>query len=265
VEFIESLPFYLALGAFAGVLAGLLGVGGGVVIVPALAWIFHLQGIADSVSMHMAIGTSLATIVMTSISSVAAHHSHGAVLWPVFWRLTPGIVIGALAGAAVADALNSTTLRTVFAIFLLLVSAQMGFGFKPTPHRSLPGAPALAAVGSGIGTVSAIVGIGGGSLTVPFLNWCNVAIREAVATSAACGLPIAVAGATGFVITGWNAPALPAWSAGYVYAPALLGIAVASVACAPLGAKLAHTVPTAALKKFFAVFLVIVGTRMLLG
>lgn len=265
LELLQTLLFYLVLGAFAGVMAGLLGVGGGLIIVPALAWILHLQGVAEGIIMHLAIGTSLATIVITSIASMRAHHRHQALLWPVFWRLTPGIVVGALLGAAIADALPSATLQTVFGVFVLTVAAQMGFGAKPAPHRSLPGTLGMLAAGGVIGGVSAIVGIGGGSLTVPFLMWCNTTIRNAVATSSACGLPIALAGAAGFIITGWDNPNLPAWSLGYVYGPALAGIAVTTMPFAPLGAKLAHTLPTAILRRVFAGFLAIVGIKMLMG
>jgi len=263
ITLLSTLLLYLALGAFAGIMAGLLGVGGGLIIVPVLAWIFHHQQVSDAVIMHLAIGTSLATIVVTSISSVRAHHRHGAVLWSTFWRLTPGIVIGAWLGAAIADALPSAVLSKVFAVFVLMVAAQMGFGAKPAPHRELPGTAGMAAAGGIIGAVSAIVGIGGGSLTVPFLTWCNIAIRQAVATSAACGLPIALAGALGFIVTGLNAAHLPTWSLGYVYGPALLGITVTSMLSAPLGARLAHTLPTDMLKKVFAVFLAVIGARML--
>jgi uncharacterized membrane protein YfcA len=156
-------------------------------------------------------------------------------------------------------------LRIVFSLFVLLVAAQMGFGAKPAPHRDLPGTAGMLTAGGVIGFVSAIVGIGGGSLTVPFLNWCNTSIRHAVATSAACGLPIAIAGALGFVVNGWNRADLPSWSGGYVYGPALLGIAAASMLSAPWGARLAHTLPTEVLKKVFAGFLAIVGVKMLMG
>lgn len=259
------LLLYLALGAFAGVMAGMLGVGGGLIIVPVLAWIFGRQQVSDALIMHLAIGTSLASIVVTSISSIRAHHQRGAVLWPAFWRLTPGIVIGAWLGAAVADVLSSAALTKIFAVFVLMVAAQMAFGAKPAPQRELPKPTGMTITGAVIGMVSAIVGIGGGSLTVPFLSWCNIPIRQAVATSAACGLPIALAGALGFIVTGLNAPHLPAWSLGYVYGPALVGVASASMLTAPLGAKLAHTLPTNSLKKVFAVFLAAVGSKMLLG
>lgn len=259
----EFLLIYVLTGAVAGVLAGLLGVGGGIVIVPALIFVFRAQGFDADVLVHMAVGTSLATIVLTSISSVRAHHRRGAVRWPVFWRLAPGIVVGSLLGAVIADWLPADTLRMVFAVFVLLVALQMGFGAKPAPHRDLPGKLGSGVAGLVIGTVSAVVGIGGGSLTVPFLVWCNVAMRNAVAISAACGLPIAVAGSLGFLATGLNETGLPPWSTGYLYWPAGAGIAVASVLCAPLGAWLAHQVPAQGLKRFFALFLGVVGLRML--
>ena len=265
IELLLTLLIYLVLGAFAGMLAGLLGVGGGLIIVPTLVWSFLFQGMTEAIVMHLAIGTSHATIVITSLSSIRAHHRRSAVLWPVFRRLTPGIIVGALLGVTIASALPGSTLKTVFGVFALLVAAQMSFGAKPPPHRGLPGTPAMLATGGVIGAVSAIVGIGGGSLTVPFLTWCNTSIRNAVATSAACGLPIAVASAIGFVIAGWNVPGLPAWSGGYVYGPALLGVAIASMLSAPFGAKLAHTLPTIILRRIFAGFLAIVGVIMLLG
>ncbi len=254
---------YAGLGAFAGVLAGLFGVGGGLVIVPVLAWLFLHAGINPTVIMHLAIGTSLATIVFTSLSSVAAHHRHGAVQWRAFVQLVPGIVLGAWLGAMIADSLPSTNLKIIFGVFELLVAAQMGFGLKVSPHRTLPGNLGMGLAGGVIGTVSAIVGIGGGTMTVPFLQWCNVEMRKAVATSAACGLPIAVAGALGFVVSGWNEIALPTWSSGYLYWPALGGIVIASMLFAPLGARLAHTLPAAQLKRWFALFLAFLGIRML--
>jgi hypothetical protein len=258
----ELLP-YLLLGSVAGLLAGLLGVGGGLVIVPVLAWLFHAAGMSPEVVMHMAIGTSLATIVPTSLSSVWAHHRLGAVLWGAVARLAPGIVAGAALGAALADRLPGESLRLIFGLFELAVALQMGLNLRPAPHRVLPGRAGMWGAGSLIGLVSAVVGIGGGTMTVPYLQWCNVPMRQAVATSSACGLPIALAGTTGFIVAGWDAPALPAWSSGYLYWPAFAGIAVASVLLAPVGARLAHRLPTAVLKRFFALFLVFLGLRML--
>lgn len=256
---------YLGLGAVVGVMAGLLGVGGGLIIVPTLVWVFHQQQVHPELIMHLVLGTSLATIVITSISSVRAHHQHRAVQWPLVWRLAPGIVCGAWLGAALADLLPSAALMRIFAIFVLSVAAQMILGLQPPALRTTPGRWGMGLAGAVIGSISAIVGIGGGSLTVPFLTWCKVSIRQAVATSAACGLPIALAGTIGFMVTGWNAASLPAWSIGYVYVPALLGIASASMLTAPFGARWAHRLPTSTLKKIFAVFLVIIGIRMLLS
>ena len=261
----EILFVYLAVGAFAGTIAGLLGVGGGLIIVPVLALLFQRWGFPDSVLMHLAIGTSLATIVLTAISSMHAHHRRGAVDWSVFRRLTPGIVVGALLGAVIADFMPAKTLRLFFGVFELAVAAQIGLSLLASPHRRLPGGVGMGIAGVVIGALSAVVGIGGGTLTVPFLVWCNVALRNAVATSSATGLPIAVAGAVGFVLTGWNEPDLPAWSTGYLYWPALAGIAAASLAFAPLGAWLAHTLPVDTLRRFFAIFLAVLGVRMLLG
>ncbi len=243
--------FFLGLGALAGLLAGLLGVGGGLVIVPALAWWFEQQGLGGGQLMQLALGTSLASIVFTSLSSVSAHHRRGAVRWGDVGRLTPGIVIGALLGALLADHLASNQLQRFFAIFEIAVAVQMGLSLRPAANRGLPGALGMGATGGGIGLISSIVGIGGGTLTVPFLSWCGVAMREAVATSAACGLPIAVAGATGYLLLG------------HIHWPALLGIVAASVLFAPLGARLAHALPGAWLKRLFAVVLALIGLGML--
>jgi len=242
-----------------------MGVGGGLIIVPALVFILTSQGLADTVIVHLAIGTSLATIALTSLSSVTAHHRHGAVQWAVFRRLTPGIVIGALLGAAIAAALPSSALRTVFGVFALAVALQLALDRKPKPHRGLPGTIGMTLVGVVIGAVSGIVGIGGGTLTVPFLVWCNVLMRQAVATSAACGFPIAVAGALGFMLMGWNQAALPPAATGYVYWPAFAGIALTSILFAPLGAKLTHSLPVPVLRRFFALFLAVLGVKMLWG
>ncbi len=256
---------YLAVGAGAGLLAGLFGVGGGLVIVPVLVWVFAGVGIDAAVGMHLAIGTSLATIIFTSISSVRAHHRRGAVQWPVVRQLAPGIVFGTALGALVADQMPTDMLRTVFGVFELTVAAQLGFALLPEAHRTLPARFGMGLAGSVIGAVSAVVGIGGGTLTVPFLLWCGVTMRQAVATSAACGLPIAAAGAVSFALTGWNNAALPPQAIGYVYLPALIGVAASSIVLAPLGAHLAHNLPTQVLKRFFALFLAVLGVKMLLG
>jgi uncharacterized membrane protein YfcA len=255
---------YLLLGALAGLLAGLLGIGGGIVIVPVLFFLYHWQDFPRELSMHMAVGSSLATVVFTSLISAYAHHRRGAVLWPSVARLVPGVVVGALLGAAIAGYLPGRTLRVCFGLFELFVGAQLAFGFKPMPHRLLPGSAGMAFAGVIVGSVSTVLGIGGGTLTVPFLLWCNVAIRQAVATSAACGLPIALVGSIGFVVTGWGSAALPAWSSGYVYWPAVVSVVAASTFLAPVGAWLAHTLPVTMLKRLFAVIVAIIGIRMLI-
>jgi uncharacterized membrane protein YfcA len=259
------LGVYLAAGAVAGVIAGLLGVGGGVVIVPALVWVFTAAGVDASVLVHLAVGTSLATIIVTAISSIRAHQKRGAILWDVVRKLAPGIVVGAWLGAAIADLMPAALLQRVFATLIILVGIQMLGNWKAGAHRQLPGSVGMFLSGNVIGAVSAIVGIGGGIMTVPFLTWCSVEMRRAVATSAANGLPIAAAGALGFVVAGWNETRLPEWTLGYLHLPALVGVASASFLTAPIGARLAHTLPIPVLKRVFSVLLLFVGARMLLG
>jgi uncharacterized protein len=261
---LATLFAYLLLGIIAGITGGLLGLGGGIVIVPALLFLFIHKGLPGDVLMQMAVATSLATIVFTSISATLAHHRHGAVSWPVVRLLGPGIIVGAILGAIIANLLHSNSLRMAFGIFEILVAIQIGFGLKPPAHRSLPGISGMAASGGVIGTVSSLLGIGGGTLTVPFLLWCNVNIRNAVATSSACGLPIAISGAATMIITGWNYPGLPQGSTGYVYWPAVILISIASVFAAPVGAKLTHTLPIHILRRVFAVVLLMIGIRMVL-
>jgi hypothetical protein len=265
---LETLIAYGLLGAFAGTLAGLLGVGGGLVIVPVLIFLWQpeiLGGapLGGSQAVQLAIGTSLAVIVFTSFSSVSAHHRHGSVLWPVFWRLTPGILLGTFLGAMLASSLPQNDLKTVFGLFELLVAAQMMMGIRKLKQWDMPGPLGLGLAGSIIGAISALVGIGGGTMTVPFLNACKLRMQQAVGTSAACGLPIAVGGALSYMVLGWGSMQLPAGAIGFVYGPALLGIAVTSMLFAPLGAALAHRLPTLVLKKVFAGFLVLLGLWML--
>lgn len=255
---------YLALGAFAGVLAGLLGVGGGLVIVPVLTFIFTAQHLPETHILHLALGTSLASIMFTSISSLRAHDGRGAVDWAVVRRISAGIVVGTFAGSWVAAQLSTDALKVFFVVFLYYVATQMLLNIKPKPHRQLPGLAGMSGVGGLIGAVSSLVGIGGGSMTVPFLVWCNVGIHRAIGTSAAVGFPIAVAGAAGYIVNGLSAD-LPRYSLGFVYLPALVGVALASIVTAPFGARLAHSLPIDKLKKIFACLLIVMGTKMLLS
>ncbi|QDQ26940.1 sulfite exporter TauE/SafE family protein [Chitinimonas arctica] len=256
---------FLAIGATAGVLAGLLGVGGGLIIVPALVALFEINQIGTSHVLQIALGTSLASIVFTSISSLRAHHGRGAVQWSTVRGMAGGLVLGTFAGSWLAARLPSIGLKWFFVVFAYLVAAQMLFGYKPKPTRQLPGSAGLSGVGGLIGGISSFVGIGGGSLSVPFMSWCNVPMQMAVGTSAALGLPIAVAGLAGYALNGIGVPGLPSGSMGFVYLPALLGIALASVVTAPFGAALAHRLPVATLKKCFAALLLLIASRMLFG
>lgn len=258
------LPYvaYLGVGAIAGVLAGLLGVGGGLVIVPMLVFCFTRLGLPSESIMHLALGTSLASIMFTSVSSFWSHHKRGAVAWTAVLRIVPGILAGTFCGTFLASRLSTDWLKGFFAVFLAYVAVQMMRNKKPTSSRELPGLPGMSAVGGLIGLVSSLVGIGGGTLSVPFLMWCNLPGHRAIGTSAAIGFPIAVGGALGYLVNGWHASPLPPHAVGYIYWPALLCIVLASVLTAPLGVRLAHGLPVGRLKRVFAVLLIVVGLRM---
>lgn len=251
----------LGAGVIAGVLAGLLGIGGGVIIVPVLSLVFAAQGVDPDILIKVAVGTSLATIVITATTSIYTHHRRGAVEWPLVRAMTPGVLLGALLGAVIADALPGRWLTSGFIVFLVLVSLQMAAG-PVHAGRSLPGRWGLGMVATGVGTVSALMGIGGGVLNVPFLSYCGTPVRRAIATAAAIGFPLALASALGFIVTGLNEDAVPPLSLGYVNLPAFGGIVVASVVFAPLGARLAHRLPEKLLKRTFALFLFLLALRM---
>lgn len=255
----------LFLGSFAGLLAGLLGIGGGLIIVPALILIFELAHFPASSLVHLAIGTSLATIAITSLSSIYAHHQHGAITWPMVLHLTPGLVVGTLSGAMIVGTIPGETLRVTVGIFALMVAVQMFLKIKPSASHTLPGKVGLGLAGTGIGFISAFVGIGGGTLTVPFLLRRNIDIRKAIAASAACGLPIALAGSSGYVIAGLNITSLPEYSTGYIYWPALLAIITTSILFVPFGARLTHRLPVNKLKQLFSLILLIAAIQLLTG
>jgi len=255
---------YLLTGATAGVSAGLLGIGGGLIIVPILFFIFSSQPVASEHVMHMALATSLATIIVTSISSARAHHKRGAVLWPIVFNLSPGIIIGALLGGMLASSLASDTLRPVFGVFEFMVAIHLLVNYKPGLHTiSISGIKSLTG-GVVIGGISSFVGVGGGTLTVPFLLWHNIAIRNAVANSAACGFPIAVAGTAAYIVSGWNIEGLSTHTLGYVNVPAFAMIIITSMLTAPIGARLAHQLPETTLRIVFSIFLFILSLKMLL-
>lgn len=254
---------YLLVGVFAGVLAGLFGIGGGLVIVPVLIFSFIAIGVPPEVLTHMAVATSLCTIVFTSISSVWAHHCKKAILWRTVKLMTVGLILGTAIGTFFITSVPGPILQKLIGVFALLLSAKMLLGWQPKGEGKEPGAAGLTLSGCLIGFGSSWFGIGGGTFTVPYLSWLRIDMRNAVATSAACGLPIALVATVANIVIGWDAPNLPQWCSGYVYWPAVIGIAIASVPCARIGAKLAHSLDTTLLKRLFAILLLIVGARFL--
>lgn len=254
---------FLFAGALAGLLSGLFGVGGGLIIVPILTFVFASMAFPEQHVMHMALGTSLATIIFTSISSARAHHQNLNVDWMVVRRISLGIVLGTLMGTVLAASIQALWLKVIFAIFVFAVATQLILDLRLDATRSLPSASITNLFGAIIGVVSSLVGIGGGTLSVPFLIYCNTAVKRAIGTSAAIGFPIAVAGTLGFVYQGWMNNQLPTYSLGYVYLPAVIGIALMSTITAPLGAKLAQHLTANVLKKAFALLLYLISLKMI--
>ena len=254
---------YLLMGLFVGFFAGLLGIGGGLILVTLMVYLFTVQGFPADRLLHLALGTSITSIVFTSISSLRAHHKHGAVRWDILRAAVPGLIVGTLLGTVVADQLQSKYLAIFFVIFVYCSAVQMFADVKPKPTRQLPGKAGVSVVAVIVGIVSSLVGVGGGVMTIPLMSLCNVPMRQAIGTSAALGLPIAVAGTVGFIVTGLGKDHLPALSLGYVYLPALIGIVIGTFVTVPWGAKMAHSMPVTTLKKIFAVILFILATRML--
>ncbi len=254
----------VVLGLCSGFLAGLLGIGGGMLMVPFLTIILTARAFPEVYTVKMAVATSLATICFTSLSSVRAHHRRGAVLWPVARTLVPGILLGSFAGSMVAAALPSRIVGHLFAAFVAFAATQMLLDRTPKASRVLPGAMGIFGAGTAIGALSALVGAGGAFVSVPFMTWCNVKIHNAVATSSALGFPIALAGSLGYLLAGWDLPQMPHGAIGYLFWPGLLAISAASVLTAPLGARLAHSMDIRPLKKVFAVVLYALALYFLL-
>jgi uncharacterized membrane protein YfcA len=249
-------------GIFAGFLAGYLGIGGGLVLVPVLSWIFSRDPATADMAVQMAVATSLATMLFTSMSSLLAHHKRGAILWPLVRQMLPGLLAGALLGSFIADRIGNIALGYVFGVFALVVGLQMLSGAGRPGNRSLPGHLPVVGTGLGIGTISSLLGIGGGSMTVPWLLWHGQRVQNAIATAAACGYPIAVAGTLGFMLLGDSQSS--AHALGYVHLQALAGVALFSVFAAPLGVAAVHRSSPLFAKRLFAGFLLIVAAKMLL-
>lgn len=256
---------YLALGAFVGFFAGLLGVGGGAAMVPVLAFIFAAKQFAPAHVVHLALGTAMATILFTSVSSVRTHHQHGAVNWQIVRRMAAGIIIGTFGGALLASVLNLRLLTMVFTALIYFLSAQMLFGRKPEAGAQPPTPFGMNAAAAGVGLISSLTATGGAALIVTYLVRRGTRMQEAIGTAAALGWPLAMAGTTGYMLIGFGEPGLPQYSLGYIYLPALAGMVVASILLAPVGARLAHRTPGAILKKIFAVVLFVLATKMLVS
>jgi uncharacterized membrane protein YfcA len=254
---------YLVLGAVAGFLGGMFGIGGGTLLVPILLMLFEAQHFPSEHVMHLALGSSMSIILFTSIASMNKHHQHGAVKWRVVFSITPGILLGTAIGSHFAANISPHFLTLFFALFIYFAAAQMLLDIRPHASRQLPGMAGLTLMGTITGWFSTLLSIGGGIVVVPFLVWCNVPIRHAIGTAAAIGFPIAAGGTLGYILTGMHAIGLPASSFGYVYLPAMLGAALISAATAPLGAQTAHRTNVVLLRKLFALLLIALATKML--
>jgi hypothetical protein len=251
----------LIAGALAGTMAGLLGIGGGIIIVPIVSLILEAQGVSTDVVIKVAVGTSLATIMITAVSSVYAHNRKGAVDWGIFKALTPWILLGTVIGTIIVDLMPGEILYVAFIVFLYAAATRLAIGNVEGTHK-LPGTPGMAIVGTVNGTVSAMMGIGGGVINVPFLTYCSVPIKRAIATAASIGLPLATVSAIGFSISGHNEPGIPPASIGYVNLPIFASVVASSILFAPLGARLAHALPERTLNISFSIFLFIMASIM---
>jgi uncharacterized protein len=256
---------YIAVGAVAGFLAGLLGVGGGAIIVPLLVALFEAQGLPGAHVLHLAVGTAMATILFTSVASVRAHSARGAVRWDIALRMAPGVLAGGLVGSSIAGWIPTAALAALFAAVIFVAGTSMLLDLKPKPSRTPPGLAGMLAAGFLISALSALAAVGGAFLTVPFMLWCNVPLLGAIGTAAAIGFPIALSGTVGYVAAGLGETALPPYTLGFVFLPALVGVIVASMLTAPFGAATAHRLPTKWMKRISALLLYAIGTRMLLS
>jgi uncharacterized membrane protein YfcA len=262
---VEWWVVYLLMGLFVGFFAGMLGIGGGAIQVPLLVWLFAAQGLPKSHILHIAVGTAMASILFTSVSSVRAHAMRGAIRWDIGWKMTPGILAGGLVGSAIAAYIPASVFAALFALVIYIAATSMLLDTKPKPSRTAPGILGTSLAGFAISALSSFAAIGGAFLSIPFMLWCNVPLLSAIGTAAMIGFPIALSGTVGFVATGLRATGLPAYSVGYVYLPALAGVVAASMLMAPVGAAAAHRMPTKWLKRVFAVLFYVLATKMLMG
>jgi uncharacterized membrane protein YfcA len=259
----QTVILFIALGAFVGFTAGLFGVGGGGIMVPAFTTIFLMHGVSNEQVMHLALGTSMMSIVATSFSSFRAHHAKEGVRWDIFRKMLFGVVLGTFSATFLASYLSSFYLAIFFTVFMSIVAIRMALDIKPKQDTKEPSTISLFSAGTIIGAISAMMSVGGGAYTVPYLAAHNIDIKKAIGTSAAIGFPIALAGTFGFMINGWNETSLSSWQIGYVYLPAVIIVSFVSAFTAPLGVKVAHTLQSTTLKRLFAFLLVGLSVKML--
>jgi uncharacterized membrane protein YfcA len=261
----ELLILFGAAGLLAGFLGGLLGIGGGLVLVPVLAAVFSAQHVDPTVLMPLTMGTSLASIVFTSLSSVRAHHLRGAVDWTLVRRLAPGLAVGATLGGLLSSRLPAAVAQTGFVVFAAYAATQLLFGSQKSACRALPGDILLTATASGMGLIAGSLGMGAATLTVPFLTWCSVSVRTSIGCASAFGLPIALAGTATYIACGLHKSGLPPMSLGFVHLPALAAVVAASMLAAPFGAAVSHRLPVSALRKVFAISIYAAAGKMLVA
>ncbi len=262
---IEWIALYVLLGGFVGFMAGLLGVGGGGILVPLLVSIFIYQGMVVDNVVHLALGTALACMIISSTSSIRAHASRGNVVWKAFYAMTPGIMLGAFTTTRIASHMNSAYIALFFAFFMAFIAVTMFFNWQPKASATPTRLRDLFLVGTGIGSVSALAAVGGGFLAVTYLNYKNIHMKKAIGTSAAIGFPIAIAGTVGYAVSGWSITQDDPYTLGFIYVPAFLAISITSFIAAPYGARCAHSLPDAHLKKIFAVISLALSIKMLLS
>ncbi len=260
---IEWILLYLMLGAFVGFMAGLLGVGGGGILVPLLVTIFSYQGVGQESVVHLALGTSLACMIISSASSIYAHASKGTVVWEVVYGMAPSIIIGAFLVTRIAAEVNSTYIALFFALFMALVAAQMFLNWKPKPNQAPTKFRGLFIAGTGIGSVSSLAAVGGGFLAITYLSYKNIDMNKAIGTSAAIGFPIAIAGTIGYMMGGWSKTLNDPYTFGFIYLPAFLVISLASFIAVPFGANYSANLPERQLKKTFAIVSLLLSVKMI--
>jgi uncharacterized membrane protein YfcA len=263
-DLVLSGVIYALIGIFAGSMSGAIGIGGGIIIVPGLVFVFQLnQVIPEHLSMHVAAGTSLAVIIFTSLFSVRAHYKIGGILWPVFYRLWPGLALGVISGVLIADAIPTAWLKIIFGLFLIFVAVKMLTNVHASSTPKIPGFWTNGIISYVIGMLSGLLGVGGGVLIVPYLTYCGIAARQIVGVSNLCTFVVGVVGTIAFMIAGQNDMANIAYSTGYIYWPAVLLVGVPSTLMAPFGAKLSYIVPIHYLTYGFIVMLLLTAIKML--